>query len=216
MQICDLVTISYVAPGRNCRCQSKSGSSRPYNILLSRWNRFRRSRSMSRSCLSERLFWETSCHAPDCLKVCDSCMVTAWMQNLRIMPFLHRANEVDEYMLKLKFQDCAYCKEGWFGVQTGKDKSRLPGGIESQAFQKTNFCQALETEWLEPNKPICENCLIEAKMRAKAGMPKEPFRPDQRKSRRSRRNLARDGRFDIFRRRTLIAHSTSGQDFYLV
>ena len=94
----------------------------------------------------------------------------------RIMPFLHRANEVDEYMLKLKFQDCAYCKEGWFGVQTGKDKSRLPGGIESQAFQKTNFCQALETEWLEPNKPICENCLIEAKMRAKAGMPKEPFR----------------------------------------
>ena len=94
----------------------------------------------------------------------------------RIMPFLHRANEVDEYMLKLKFQDCAYCKEGWFGVQTGKDKSRLPGGIESQAFQKTNFCQALETEWLEPNKPICENCLIEAKMRTKAGMPKEPFR----------------------------------------
>ena len=94
----------------------------------------------------------------------------------RIMPFLHRANEVDEYMLKLKFQDCAYCKEGWFGVQTRKDKSRLPGGIESQAFQKTNFCQALETEWLEPNKPICENCLIEAKMRAKAGMPKEPFR----------------------------------------
>ena len=85
----------------------------------------------------------------------------------RIMPFLHRANEVDEYMLKLKFQDCSYCKEGWFGVQ---------GGIESQAFQKTNFCQALETEWLEPNKPICENCLVEAKMRAKAGMPKEPFR----------------------------------------
>ena len=94
----------------------------------------------------------------------------------RIMPFLHRANEVDEYMLKLKFQDCSYCKEGWFGVQTGKDKSRLPGGIESQAFQKTNFCQALEKEWLEPDKPICENCLIEAKMRAKAGMPKEPHR----------------------------------------
>ena len=86
MQICDLVTISYVAPGRNCRCQSKSGSSRPYNMLLSRWNRFRRSRSMSRSCLSERLFWETSCHAADCLKVCDSCMVTAWMQNLELCP----------------------------------------------------------------------------------------------------------------------------------
>ena len=94
----------------------------------------------------------------------------------RIMPFFHRVNEVDEYMLKLKFQDCSYCKEGWFGIHTGNDKSRLPGGIESQAFQKTNFCQALEKEWLEPGKPICENCLIEAKKRAKAGMPKEPFR----------------------------------------
>eukprot|EP00434_Breviolum_minutum_P046505 symbB.v1.2.042114.t1/scaffold9269.1/size3754/1 len=94
----------------------------------------------------------------------------------RIMPFFHRVNEVDEYMLKLKFQDCSYCKEGWFGIHTGNDKSRLPGGIESQAFQKTNFCQALEKEWLEPGKPICENSLIEAKKRAKAGMPKEPFR----------------------------------------
>ena len=76
----------------------------------------------------------------------------------RIMSFFHRVNEVDEYMLKLKFQDCSYCKEGWFGIHTGNDKSRLPGGIESQAFQKTNFCQALEKEWLEPGKPICENC----------------------------------------------------------
>ena len=94
----------------------------------------------------------------------------------RIMPFFHRVNEVDEYMLKLKFQDCSYCKEGWFGIHAGNDKSRLPGGIESQAFLKTNFCQALEKDWLEPGKPICENCLIEAKKRSKAGMPKEPFR----------------------------------------
>ena len=94
----------------------------------------------------------------------------------RIMPFFHRVHEVHEYMLKLKFQDCSYCKEGWFGIHTGNDKSRLPGGIESQAFQKTNVCQALEKEWLEPGKPICGNCLIEAKKRAKAGMPKEPFR----------------------------------------
>ena len=60
----------------------------------------------------------------------------------RIIPLFHRVNEVDEYMLKLQFQDCSYCKEGWFGIHTGNDKSRLPGGIESQAFQKTNFCQA--------------------------------------------------------------------------
>ena len=120
-------------------------------------------------------------------------------------------------MLKLKFQDCSYCKEGWFGVQTGKDKSRLPGGIESQAFQKTNFCQALETEWLEPNKPICENCMSHRSHNARQGrMPKEPFRLTSANPRRSRRNLTRDGRFDIFRRRTLIADSTSGEDFYLV
>ena len=94
----------------------------------------------------------------------------------RIMTFFHRVNEVDDYMLNLQFQDCSYCKEGWFGIHTGNDKGRLPGGMESQAFQKTNFCQAPETEWLEAGKPICENCLIEAKKRAKAGMPKEPFR----------------------------------------
>ncbi len=31
----------------------------------------------------------------------------------RIMPFFHRVNEVDAHMLKLEFQDCSYCKEGW-------------------------------------------------------------------------------------------------------
>ena len=94
----------------------------------------------------------------------------------RIMPFFHRVHEVDAYMLDMEFQDCAYCKEGWFGIATGRGKSRLPGGFESQAFQKTNFCRAPEKEWLEPGKPICENCLHEAKERAKAQLPKEPFR----------------------------------------
>ena len=94
----------------------------------------------------------------------------------RIMPFFHRVHEVDAYMLDMEFQDCAYCKEGWFGIATGRGKSRLPGGFESQAFQKTNFCRAPEKEWLEPGKPICENCLHEAKARAKAQLPKEPFR----------------------------------------
>ena len=94
----------------------------------------------------------------------------------RIMPFFHRVHEVDAYMLEMEFQDCSYCKEGWFGIATGRGKSRLPGGFESQAFQKTNFCRAPEKEWLEPGKPICENCLHEAKERAKAQLPKEPFR----------------------------------------
>ena len=94
----------------------------------------------------------------------------------RIMPFFHRVHEVDAYMLDMEFQDCAYCKEGWFGIATGRGKSRLPGGFESQAFQKTKFCRAPEKEWLEPGKPICENCLHKAKERAKAQLPKEPFR----------------------------------------
>lgn len=94
----------------------------------------------------------------------------------RIMPFFHRVHEVDAYMLDMQFQDCSYCNEGWFGIATGRDKSRLPGGFETQAFQKTNFCRAPEKDWLEPGRPICENCLHEAKERAKVHLPKEPFR----------------------------------------
>ena len=94
----------------------------------------------------------------------------------RIMPFFHRVHEVDAYMLDMEFQDCSYCKEGWFGIATGRGKSRLPDGFEGQAFQKTNFCRAPEKDWLEPSRPICENCLHEAKERAKAQLPKEPFR----------------------------------------
>ena len=94
----------------------------------------------------------------------------------RIMPFFHRVHEVDSYMLEMEFQDCDYCKEGWFGIAAGRSKTRLPGGFESQAFQKTNFCRAPEKDWLEPGRPICENCLHEAKERAKVHLPKEPFR----------------------------------------
>jgi hypothetical protein len=50
----------------------------------------------------------------------------------RIMPFFHRVHEVDAYMLDMEFQDCSYCKEGWFGIATGRGKSRLPGGFEGQ------------------------------------------------------------------------------------
>ena len=64
----------------------------------------------------------------------------------RIMPFFHPLHEVDAYMLDMEFQDCSYCKEGWFRIATGRGKSRLPGGFESQAFQKTNFCRAPEKE----------------------------------------------------------------------
>ena len=111
-------------------------------------------------------------------------------------------------------QDCSYCKEGWFGIHTGGDKSRLPGDIESQVFQKTNFCQALEAEWLEPGKPICENCLIEAKKRAKHA--EGTFSVHGSKFCRSRRDIARNGCLDFLRRRALITDPTYGEDFYLV
>ena len=79
-------------------------------------------------------------------------------------------------MVEMEFQDCSYYKEGWFGIAAGRSKSRLPGGLESQAFQKANFCRAPEKHWLEPGRPISENCLHEAKECAKAQLPKEPFR----------------------------------------
>ena len=92
----------------------------------------------------------------------------------RVMTFCNRVHEVDTYMMSLEFQDCDYCHEGWFG--TRKQKQDLPGGFESECFKKTNFLRASEPEWLEAGRPICENCLLEAKRRAAEGLPKEPVR----------------------------------------
>ena len=94
----------------------------------------------------------------------------------RVMPFFHRVNEVDQYMKELRFEDCSYCNEGWFGVRTGGSKTKLPGAFESQVFRKTNFCRAPESKWLEAGRPICENCLNEAKERFKNNLPMEPLR----------------------------------------
>ena len=92
----------------------------------------------------------------------------------RVMTFFNRVHEVDRHMMSLEFQDCDYCKEGWFGTRIKRQD--LPGGFEPEAYKKTNFLQAAQTQWLDPNRPICENCLLEAKRRAAEGMPKEPLR----------------------------------------
>ena len=92
----------------------------------------------------------------------------------RVMTFFHRVHEVDTYMMSLEFQDCDYCHEGWFG--TRKKKAELPGGLESEVFKKTNFLRAPVNQWLDPCRPICENCLLEAKRRCSDGLPKEPLR----------------------------------------
>ena len=92
----------------------------------------------------------------------------------RVMPFFHRVHEVDRHMMSLEFQDCDYCHEGWFGTRIKRQD--LPGGFESEAYKKTNFLQAAQTQWLDPARPICENCLLEAKRRASEGLPKEPLR----------------------------------------
>ena len=92
----------------------------------------------------------------------------------RVMTFFHRVHEVDAYMMSLEFQDCDYCHEGWFG--TRQKKAQLPGGFESEVFKKTNFLRAPVNQWLDPSRPICENCLLEAKRRASDGLAKEPLR----------------------------------------
>ena len=76
--------------------------------------------------------------------------------------------------MSLEFQHCDYCHEGWFGTRI--KRKDLPGGFESEAYKKTNFLQAAQTQWLDHARPICENCLLEAKRRAAEGMPKEPLR----------------------------------------
>ena len=92
----------------------------------------------------------------------------------RVMTFFNRVHEVDRHMMSLEFQHCDYCHEGWFGTRI--KRKDLPGGFESEAYKKTNFLQAAQTQWLDPARPICENCLLEAKRRAAEGMPKEPLR----------------------------------------
>ena len=81
----------------------------------------------------------------------------------RTMAFFHRVNEVDTFLNELEFQDCSYCHEGWFG--TKRTKAQLPGKFETQTYQKTNFVQMPKKDWLEPERPICDMCLKEAKKR---------------------------------------------------
>ena len=92
----------------------------------------------------------------------------------RVMTFFNRVHEVDRHMMSFEFQHCDYCREGWFGTRIKRQD--LPGGFEPEVYKKTNFLQAPQTQWLDPNRPICENCLLEAKRRAAEGMPKEPLR----------------------------------------
>ena len=92
----------------------------------------------------------------------------------RVMTFFNRVHKVDCHMMSLEFQDCDYCHEGWFGTRV--KRQHLPGGFESEAYKKTNFLQAAQTQWLDPARPICENCSLEAKRRVADGMPKEPLR----------------------------------------
>ena len=72
------------------------------------------------------------------------------------MTFFHRVHPVDSYMASLEFQDCDYCQEGWF--DTSRKRSELPGGFESEKDKKTYFLRALESQWLEASRPICQNC----------------------------------------------------------
>ena len=92
----------------------------------------------------------------------------------RVMTFFHRVHQVDSYMASLEFQECDYCREGWFG--TSRKRSELPGGFESETYKKTNFLRAPQSQWLEASRPICQNCLLEAKRREMSGLPKVPVR----------------------------------------
>ena len=51
----------------------------------------------------------------------------------RVMTYLHRVNQVDEFLLRHHtFMACDYCKAGWFGTNLRKED--MPGGIEAGAF----------------------------------------------------------------------------------
>ena len=53
------------------------------------------------------------------------------------MTFFNRVHEVDRHMMSLEFQDCDYCKEGWFGTRIKRQD--LPGGFEPVKLTRKQF-----------------------------------------------------------------------------
>ena len=93
----------------------------------------------------------------------------------RIMPFFHRVNEIDSFLLEHhSFSVCDYCQEGWFGTSLPRNKH--PGGFETETFKKMNFVVMPVQERLQRDKSICVSCHKEAMDRQKCGLVPEPVR----------------------------------------
>ena len=58
-------------------------------------------------------------------------------------------------------------KQGWFGTRVAP-----PGGYKKDSTQgKMNFLIARQSEWLDAERPICENCLGEVRAKEKKSPP---------------------------------------------
>jgi hypothetical protein len=74
------------------------------------------------------------------------------------------------------FKIVRIAKKGGSGLQQGEARVAYRVASRAKLSKKQTFAELLKKNWLEPSRPICENCLHEAKERAKAQLPKEPFR----------------------------------------
>ena len=64
-------------------------------------------------------------------------------------------------------------KDGLAVIENGQT---CPVVLKPKPIRRPIFLRAPENQWLDPERPICQNCLREAKGRAAEGYPKEPFR----------------------------------------
>jgi hypothetical protein len=74
------------------------------------------------------------------------------------------------------FKIVRIAKKGGSGLQQGEARVAYRVASRAKLSKKQTFAELLKKNWLEPSRPICENCLHEAKKRAKAQLPKKPFR----------------------------------------
>ena len=155
-------------------------------LPCTRWSRCQPSPCMTRSYLRERQFWGISCRAQGCLKVCGSCTGIVWTQN---PGSCHSSIPCTKWMRACwtwSFKIVRIAKKGGSGLQQGEARVAYRVASRAKLSKKQTFAELLKKNWLEPSRPICENCLHEAKRACQGAAAEGTFSVDGGKSCRPR------------------------------
>ena len=69
-----------------------------------------------------------------------------------------RAAEVDAYLQSYHFVHCDYCERGWFGTNRPPPRGASLNDVHKRYM---NFVLAEERLWLDPARPMCQECCQE-------------------------------------------------------